>query len=234
VKFIENAFAYLLGGVKVGGASEARLRRWLALAGPDLAVPHGCARYVAGDVETSGPGPRRHRLISIGAVALARMQIDLADCFTTVLRQERVSAEANILVHGIGGQAQLAGVDPPLAMLDFLDYLGKAPLVAYHADAARAAIEGAMKSILGVPFRHPWIDLSALLPALLPKVGCATLDDWLDHFGLAAGTWHDPSFDAFVVAQLLQVALDAASRAGIVNAFGLIDLQNVSRRAAKG
>jgi DNA polymerase-3 subunit epsilon len=226
VKFLGSAIDYLLGGAKVGGASEARLRRWLALPGPDLVLPHGRARYVVAEVETSGPGGRRDRLISIGAVAVARMQVDLADCFTTVLRQERASADANILVHGIGGQAQLAGVEPALGMLDFLDYLGMAPLVAFRADVARTVVERAMKSILGVPFRHPWIDLAALLPALFPQAGCATREDWLDRFGLAAASWHDATADAFVAAQLLQVALDAASRAGIVNARQLIDLQN--------
>lgn len=234
MKFLGNAIEYLLGGAKVGGASEARLRRWFALPGADLVLPHGRARYVVGDFETSGSGPRRDRLISMGAVVVAQMQVDLADCFTTVLRQERASANANILVHGIGGQAQLAGVEPAQGMLDFLEYLGKAPLVAFRADVARAVVERAMKSILGVPFRHPWVDLAAVLPALFPKAGCSTLEDWLVHFGLATGTWHDPLADAFVTAQLLQVALDAASRAGIVNARRLIDLPNVSRPAAKG
>jgi DNA polymerase-3 subunit epsilon len=234
VKFIGSAVEYLLGGARVGGANEVRLRRWFALPDANLVLPHARARYVVGDFETSGSGPGRGRLISIGAVVVAQMQIDLAGCFSTVLRQDHASTDANILVHGVGGQAQLAGVEPATSMLDFLEHLGKAPLVAFHADPARAVVDRAMRSILGVPFRHAWIDLSALLAALHPKVRCATLEDWLVHFGLAAGTWHDSLADAFVTAQLVQVALDAATRAGMTNARRLVDLQHVSRPNRKG
>ena len=231
VNYLGSAIDYLLGGVTVGGASEARLRRWFALPDADLVLPHGRARYVVVDVETRGTGRRRERLISIGAVALAQMRIPLADCFSAVLRQDRASAGADILVHGVGGQTQLAGAEPALAMLDFLDHLGKAPLVAFEADRDRAAIERAVKSILGVPFRHPWIDLGALLPAVFPKDPCTTLDQWLARFGLGAGTWHDAPADALVLAQLLQAALDAASRAGLVNARQLLDLRRAKRAA---
>lgn len=227
MKFVGNAIDYLLGGVRVGGADEARLRRWLAQPGADLVLPHGRIRYVVGDVETSGPDASRNRLISIGAVAVAQMRIDLGDCFTTVLRQHRVSAQTNILSHGIGGQAQRGGVEPTLAMLDFLEYLGKAPLVAFQAGGVRAVVERAMKSILGVPFRHPWIDLAVLLPALFPTAGCVTREEWQDHFGIGAGTWKDPVADAFAAARLLQIALDAANRAGIANARQLMDLRTV-------
>lgn len=231
--FIRDAVEYLLGGPMVGGASEERLRRWVALPGADLVLPHARARYVVAAVETSGPGARRDRLLSIGAVAVTRLRIDLAECFTTVLRQKRASADADILVHGIGGQAQLAGVEPALGMLDFLDYLGKAPLAAFRAVGVHAVIHRAMRSILGVPFRNPSLDLSVLLPALFPKAGCTAPAEWLEHFGLAMGPWHDPLADAFATAQLLQVALDAASRAGSVNARQLIDLRNVPRPPAR-
>lgn len=223
---IGSAIEYLLGGAKVGGEREARLRRWLALPAADLVLPHARARYVVADVETSGPGSRRDRLISVGAVAVTRMRIDLADCFTTLLRQQRASADANILAHGIGGQAQLAGVEPALGMLDFLDYLGKAPIVVFEAHIARPVVMRAMKSILGVPFRHPWLDLAVLLPRLFPGAGCATRDEWLGRFGLAARTWHDPPLTAFALGQLLQIALDAGSRAGSVNARRLLDLES--------
>jgi hypothetical protein len=79
-----------------------------------------------------------------------------------------------------------------------------------------------MKSVLGVPFQHPWIDLGALLTTLFPKDGCTTLPAWLERFGLAAGAWHDPLGNAFVTAQLLQIALVAADRAGLTSAAHLM------------
>ena len=220
VSLVRAAAEYLLGGPKVGGADEDRLRRWSALPVPQLAVPHGRMRYVVVVGGMARLALRHDRLISIGAAGVTQGQLDLADCFTTVLRQQRTRAD--VLTHGVGGEAQLGGVEPKIAMLDFLDYLGKAPLVAFGAEADRAVLERSVKAILGVPFRHAWLDLAALLPRLFPKAACATRDEWLDHFRIASGTWHDALGDAFGTAQLFLVALDASNRAGLTNAAQLV------------
>jgi DNA polymerase-3 subunit epsilon len=221
-KLVGSAVDYLLGGPAVGGASEARLRRWLALPEPQLALPHAQARYVVVATETTGSDARRDRLTAIGAAGVTRTQLDLADCFAVELRQQHASAEAGNPLHGAGGHAPAGGVEPALGMLDFLDYLGRAPLVAFAAEPARRDVERAVKSALGVPFRHPWIDLAALLATLFPEDGCPTLRAWLERFGLAAGAWHDPLGNAFVTAQLLQIALVAADRAGMASAAHLM------------
>ena len=221
-KLLGNAVDYLLGGPTVGGASEVRLRRWLALPGPQLTLPHAHARYVVVATEATGSGARRDRLLAIGAAGVTQMQLDLADCFAAVLRQQRTVAEADLPLRSGGGQAQVADVVPALGMLDFLEYLGRAPLVAFAVEPARRDVERAVKSALGVPFRHPWIDLAALLSTLCPEDPCATLRAWLERFGLAAGAWHDPLGNAFVTAQLLQIALVAADRAGLTSAAHLM------------
>jgi DNA polymerase-3 subunit epsilon len=225
VNLLREALDYLLGGPKVGGHDEERLRRWLALPAAPLALLHARARYVVIATETSGPGGRRERLLAIDAVAVARTQIDLASCFTAVLRRERATGDADILRHGIGGQAQHGGVEPHVALLGFLEFLGKSPLVAFGPHPTRIPIERAVKAILGVSFRHPWIDLAVLLPALYPEAGCTTLREWLDRCGLQEGRLHAEQPGAIVMAQLLQVALDAATRAGMVNAWQLIECQ---------
>ena len=88
-----------------------------------------------------------------------------------------------------------------------------------------------MRKILGAPFTHPWLDLAALLPALHPEAGCATLVQWLERGGLAEGLRGDAPASTIAVAQLLQTALDAATRAGLVNAWQLVALQQPQRRS---
>jgi DNA polymerase-3 subunit epsilon len=229
VNLLRDATEYLLGGPKVGGASEARLRRWMAQPEQALALPHARARYVVVDTETGGGNARRGRLVAIGAVGVVRARIDFGDCFSTALRQEPAAARAAPAVAGTGGPAQQTAIEPALGMLDFLDYLRKAPLVAFDAGTERKVVEREMKSILGVAFRHPWIDLAVLLPALFPDAGCTTRAAWLERFGLAAGAWRDPPGDAFVTAQLFLVVVEAATRAGMVNASQL-----TARRPAAG
>ena len=107
---------------------------------------------------------------------------------------------------------QLSGVEPKTGMLDFLDYVGNAPLVAFRAEFDRTMLTRALKSILGVPFNHPWIDLAFLLPALFRGTECNTLEDWLSHFEIAPAARHQALADAFATAQLLQIVLHAADR----------------------
>ncbi len=204
-RFVRSALDYLLGGPAVGGADEDRLRRWFALPGPDLVVAHARARYVVVCTGSSA-AERWRRPVALAAVAVEGLQLDFAGCFTAPLRAVPSTAE------------------PKTAILDFLDYLQKSPLVAFDAAHERARLERTVRSLLGVPLRHPWIDLRALLPALFRSAGCSSLDQWTAHFHIGAAM-HDPALgDAFACAQLLLVALDAAARAGASNARALIDL----------
>jgi len=221
-KLVGQAVDYLLGGPTVGGANEVRLGRWLALPGPQLTLPHAHARYVVVATETTGSGSRRDRPCAIGAAGVARMQLDLADCFAAELCQRRTAAEADLPLRGSGRQAPVAEVEPALGMLEFLEYLERAPLVTFEFEPARKDVERAVKAALGVPFRHPWIDLAALLSTLYPEDPCTTLRAWLERFGLAAGAWHDPLGTAFATAQLLQIALVAADRTGLTSAAHLM------------
>lgn len=230
---IGRAFDFLLGGPKVGGAQEHELIAWQRLPEADLAQSHAQARYVVVDTETTGLDMRRDRVIAIGAAAVRSGRLQLGDCFATVLRQDTASARANILIHGIGGQTQLGGVEPRAGMLALLSYMGKDPLVAFRAEFDRTMLERALRSILGVPIRRKWIDLAFLLPALFGQTDCQSLDDWLLHFGLAGGGRHDALADALATAQLLQIALVAARRQSMTNAAQLLAMQKAQQWLGK-
>ncbi|NJN17717.1 MAG: class I tRNA ligase family protein, partial [Oscillochloris sp.] len=110
----------------------ARLAAWRALPTVTTRVPMEQSRLVVVDVETSGLNIKKDRLIAIGAVAVVNGRVALADSLEIVLQQDVVSGKANILIHGIGGEVQREGVPPVEALLAFLEYLGKSPLVAFH------------------------------------------------------------------------------------------------------
>ena len=211
----------LFGGPKVGGALAARLAAWQRLPRIDLALSHAETRYVVVDVETTGLDLRRDKAIAIGAIGVSGCMMDFDDCFDVVLRQQRASAEDNILIHGIGGQTQLGGQDPALAMLDFIEFAGKAPLVAFRAEFDRAVLERATYQALGVPLRLPFIDLALLLPALFRGTACDGLDHWIAHFGGDIDARHHALADAYATAKLLLIALAAADAAGMKSAAQL-------------
>jgi DNA polymerase III subunit epsilon len=178
----------------------ARIDQWNAL--PDAEG----TRIVVVDVETTGLDLVRDTLISIGAVAVVNGRIALGDSFSVVLQQDIVSRHENILIHGISGEAQRAGMPPADALLDFLEYLGKSPLAAFHVAFDETMIRRAMRSYLGFSFRHRWLDMAYVLPALWPERRLRTLDEWAEHFFIHNDARHNALADALATAQLLLVA----------------------------
>lgn len=183
----------------------ARLEAWRALPAADPFLPHDQARYVVVDVESSGLNVDRDRLIAIGAIAVHHGRIDLTDSLEIVLQQDKVSAKDNILIHGITGEAQREGVPPVEALLAFLEYLGKDPLIAFHVAFDNTMISKTVRKYLGFRFDHPWADLAHITPALYPEFTyrCRSLDQWMAQFGIGNFARHSALADALSTAELM-------------------------------
>jgi DNA polymerase-3 subunit epsilon len=208
---------WLTKRVALTDAAMARLSAWRALPEPDLkAIPLN-GRCVVVDVESSGLDVRNDHLIAIGANAVEQSRIAIDAGFNVVLRQETVSDDANILVHRIGGSEQTGGNDPVEALLAFLDYIGKSPLVGYHAPFDEIIIAKATRHYLGEPFRRAWIDLADLAPALCMELApkMKDLDDWADAFGIINFARHNALADALATAQLHLVLCERAGEKGL-------------------
>jgi DNA polymerase-3 subunit epsilon len=207
------------------------VQHWRQLAAESGDLEFGAARYVVVDVESTGLDLTRDRLIAIGAVAVTGGRIDLTDSFDVVLRQDTISSKDNILIHGIGGEAQRDGLPPAEALTAFLDYLGKSPLVAFHVTFDETMIRRAMRTHLGLDFRHPWLDLAYLMPSLLPERAnqYRALDDWAGHFHIVNYARHSALADALATAQLLLAALPLAERRLSRHYNSLRDLEKAQR-----
>lgn len=207
------------------------LETWQQLPAVDLHCPHNQGRYVVVDVESSGLNMKKDRLISIGAVALIDGQMDFNDAFQVVLRQDQVSTHENILIHGIGGSAQSEGVDPVEALLAFLQYIGNAPLVAYHAFFDQSMIDKAMDEYLGMKLQQVWIDLAWILPDFFHfrMDGRVALDDWLQHFEIENILRHNAVSDAYATAKLLQIAIAHGIHKGADSPASFIKIEKARR-----
>ena len=84
-------------------------------------------RWVVVDVETTGLHATVDELISIGCVAMFDGRVVPADSIEIIIRKPSASSRDNILVHGIGVQAQLSGTDPRDAMRESLTLSGPIP-----------------------------------------------------------------------------------------------------------
>ena len=208
-----------------------RLAAWQELPRAALDQPVTQSRYVVVDVETTGLNLMQDRLISIGAVAVVNGKIALGDSFYVVLQQRAASDKDNILLHGIGKAEQLEGKPPAEALLAFLEYLGKAPLVAFHVTFDETMIRRALRDYLGLSFKHPWLDLAYVMPGLNPPLArkYRALDDWIGHFGIRIDARHNALADALATAQLLQVAHAQALGKSIADYAALQNLEKARR-----
>jgi len=216
-------------------AQSARLAAWQAQATGQRKPGFDHRRCVVVDVETTGLNLMADTLISIGAVAVVDGLIALGDSFYVVSQQRESSSRDNILVHGISGTVQREGIDPVEAMLAFLEFLGDSPLVAFHVTFDETMIKRALRQYLGLSFKHPWLDLAYVMPALHPPLAYShrALDDWIGRFNIRIEARHNALADALATAQLLQIALAQADKKDVVGLPGLRDLER-SQRLASG
>lgn len=182
------------------------------------ATPLASVRWAVVDCETSGLDPKRDRLLAVGGVAVRGARIDPGDAFAATVRQDVPSAAANILVHGIGGDAQRAGQPLDAVMAAFDRWAGEGVLVAFHAPFDAAFLR-----------RRIAFDLALLLPGLFPGRKLQALDDWLQAFAIDVPQRHDALADAAATAELLLVALAEAGRQRIATLPALARAQNGAR-----
>jgi DNA polymerase-3 subunit epsilon len=227
-------FARLLRtGPKLAPELRERLQRLQQLPPPPAAHPHHLSRYVTVDVETSGLNMHRDRVLSIGAVGVDHGRIDLAQCFDVVLRQDESSSHDNILVHRIGGQKQIGGIEPSEALLRFLEYAAHAPLVAFRALFDRTFLDRAASRHLGIQTHGAWIDLAKVLPVLYPENASRTMDEWLAFMNVRMMARHDALADALATAQMLQKCFPLADDMGMTTPQHLLELEKAQQWLGK-
>lgn len=231
-----NWLSSLFGGesqahVKLSAEQSQAVADWKRQPEPSPNASHTETRYVVVDVEASGLSMAADRLISIGAVAVTNGRIDFNDAFSVVLRQEEASSTANILIHGIGGTAQRAGNEPAEALLAYLRYIGKSPLVAYHARFDQAMIDKATIEYLGFRTGQDWIDLAWVMPDVVrdQEYDESSLDHWLTLFGIENIQRHHAVSDAYATAQLLQVAIARGAQYGLARPVDFVKAEKARR-----
>jgi len=178
------------------------------------AEPLAQARLVVLDLETTGPDLNRDRIITIGAACVAARALQHGQAFERTLRQSAPSADSNILVHLIGGQEQLAGVEPAGALRELLAFIGSSLVVAFRAEFDETVLRRELRHWLRRAPRPRFVDLALLLPACYPGTDNDTLDDWARQFGLDPPVRHHALADAYVTAQMLLPVLERAGRLG--------------------
>ncbi|MDQ0652066.1 3'-5' exonuclease [Pseudomonas cedrina] len=199
---------------KKPGLDSAQLKRMEQLRKPTV-LGDGCLRdqrWVVLDLETSGLNLNRDQVLSIGAVVIEDGAVDFSQLFERTLQRAETKLSPSVLIHGLGPSAIAAGSDPVEALLDFMEFVGDSPLLAFHAPFDQHMLCRALKDSLGYRLTHTFLDVAEIAPLLCPDVPLreAGLDDWVNHFNLHVGERHHASADALATAELMLILLSRA------------------------
>ncbi|WP_418263588.1 PolC-type DNA polymerase III [Flavobacterium faecale] len=115
------------------------------------------ARFVVLDTETTGFDYENDRILSIGAVAIKNNKIQVSDSFEVYIKQEVFNKET-VKIHGIRRDGTEIKVSEAEALVQFLEYLDDAIIVAHHTKFDMTMINKALRRIGGGTVRSKQLD----------------------------------------------------------------------------
>lgn len=189
-------------------------------------------RWVVLDLETTGLNLNKDRVLSIGAVMIEDGAIDFSQQFERTLQCAEVKLGPSVLIHGIGPSAIAAGSDPAQALLDFMEFVGDSPVLAFHAPFDQHMLGRALKDHLGYKLQHTFLDVADIAPLVCPQANIreAGLDEWIDWFKLEVFERHNASADALATAELALILFSRARKQQIHSPLNLQQRLNQWKR----
>ena len=114
--------------------------------------------FVVCDTELTGLNRRKDEIISIGAVRIVNLQIELSQSFHRYIRPENINPNQATLVHRITPQRLEQA--PPIAEVlpDFVDFLGNGLLVGHFVGIDMHFLSKATRKTMGGLLSNPSVD----------------------------------------------------------------------------
>jgi DNA polymerase-3 subunit epsilon len=171
-------------------------------------TPIDSARFVVLDCETTGLNPHTDRIITIGAVAVNNGEIHLEDSFEALLKIARNTSA--VTVHGVTRDESRSGMEEPVALERFLNYLKDGVIVGHHIGHDIASLDAGYERHWGFTLSNRWLD-TMYLALHLQHAGAFsgrrpmkefTLDALCDLFSIAPHGRHTASGDAYLTAEV--------------------------------
>jgi len=201
-------------------------------------TPIAGVRFVVLDTETTGPDPRRDRLISIGAVGVVDSQIHLRDTFEELLYVAYNGS--SVKVHGITRDEAREGAPEPEALARFLAYLRDGVIVGHHIAHDIQVVSAACERHFGTALLNRSIDTMDLSLRLesaggfsgVEEFGNFSLDSLCELLNVVPHDRHTAGGDAFITAQIFLKLLRIAERCGAKTLGALAAPEEFARTAA--
>lgn len=176
----------------------------------DPETPVEQVRFVVLDSETTGLDPRRDRIVTIGAIAVAGHEIVIEDSFEAMVRLAYNSSA--VTVHGVTREESQAGLDEREALARFREYLGDGVIVGHHIGHDVETFNAGYGRHFGWRMENPSLDTMELTLNLekdgafggREEIRDFSLDGLCALFHIAPHDRHTAAGDAFLTALVFQ------------------------------
>ncbi len=186
-------------------------------------------RFVVFDTETTGLNPKKDRILSIGSVGIHKHIIKVSDSFECYLNQHTYNSES-AKIHGILQDGLHEKISEEEGIIQFLNHIKNAVLVAHHAAFDVTMINLALKR-LGLPkLKNVVLDTGHLYNKTgLNKLVKThfSLDELSKQFNIPQHDRHTASGDAYITALLF---LKITSQLKLKKNITLNDLKSPIKR----
>lgn len=162
----------------------------------DREAPVEEACFVVFDTETTGLDLKKDEAISIGAVKIENLRIDLGKVFYALMKPTKEYADS-IKVHGITPQDLEKAEERKKVCEDFLEYARGCILAGYFLDIDRAMLKKLIRQECSAKLRAYSLDL---LDMVREEGKVPTLEELLSKSGLSAPVIHNALEDAYMTA----------------------------------
>lgn len=198
-------------------------------------------RFVVVDTETTGLNPAKgDRLLSIGAVAIEGLRVDLGQTFFEKIYCERDPAPETIAVHLITPEESRSAPHLSEVLPKFLSFVQSDVLIAHHARFDLAFLNAELQRCYGRTLRNHCLDTIDLAHFLASAKQSAEylglnprqmeeyeLDRLAASLNIPIEPRHDALNDAITTAQVAAVLLKRLTKAGVSTLQDLLYLSRI-------
>ena len=129
--------------------------------------------FLALDLETSGLNPARDRILSLGAVVIRDLGVQLDTAWYRLVRAGRPLSEDSVRIHHITDDQAAAGLPLRLVVPELLEQLAGRVLLVHHAALELGFLNRLCRAWYGAPLLTRVVDTQALARRRLQRRGQA-------------------------------------------------------------
>lgn len=168
-----------------------------------LEKPFDQLAVIVFDLETTGFSPSNgDTILSIGAVKVKGSKVIEEEQFYSPVYSESEPPPHIQELTGLTREDLMAAPPIQKVLERFYTFIGKATLVAHHANHEKEFMQYATWNVLRTHFQHRLLDTSFLTKIVSPEAQLITLDDCCSHYEIEIGKRHHALEDAIMTAKL--------------------------------